>query len=89
MSMDAQKMQTRLNRLVIEDEYKTYIMDKAKEKQIDIYKVSMELEWNTAGFWVPESIILWSDETMDSCSYFSAILSGELGISEDKILWQS
>jgi len=89
MSQDAENVQSRLNRLVIEEEYKTYIMDKAKEKSISLLDADVELEWNTGGFWVPYEVTLVSWEQEDNISYFSSVIVSELGISEDKILWES
>jgi len=87
LSNDAQDTQTRLNRLVIEEEYKAYIMDKAKEKHIDITAANVQLEWSTEGFWTPCRLEIISDASDDSKKYFISILLTELGIGEDKITW--
>jgi len=89
MSIEAENAKSRINRLVIEEEYKTYIMDKAKEKNISVLEVSLEFSWSTGEYWVPCSVTLVSDETAEIISAFSRILHSELGISEDKIIWQT
>ena len=45
----------RLNRLVIQEQYRAYIMDKAKELEIPMTQVVVGLRWSGDGVWLPES----------------------------------
>lgn len=47
----------RLDRLVIQEQYRAYIMDKAKELGIPLTEVSVELRWSSEGLWLPESVV--------------------------------
>lgn len=87
MNLEAEQMQARLNRLVIEEELKTYIMDKAKEKGVELLDADVELRWDTGGYWVPCGASLSSNEVTEMLGYFSNVLSSELGISEENITW--
>ena len=88
MNLDAENNKQRLNRLVIEDEYRTYIMDKAKENGLELIDVHIGLEWSSQGFWIPCELTLMSHETAGKITDFSRIMVRELGIGEEKIIWQ-
>jgi len=89
MNNNVRGTQAKLDRLVIEQEYRTYIMDKAKEKGVDIVDASIALAWNTEGYWVPWEIRLNSCEGERVRDIFTSFLTMELGVSEEKIIWMS
>lgn len=43
----------RLNRMVIEQEYREYILDKADSQGIALTDASVGVTWNEGGYWVP------------------------------------
>jgi len=85
---DTEIISSSLNRLVIEEEYRTYIMDKAEKEGIEISQISLELDWHPEGFWMPSEVCLMSEEEAEKLTEFSLILVSEFGISEDRIIWE-
>lgn len=83
----AREAESRLHRLVIEEEYTSYIMDKAKDINLDIKNVSFELEWTKEGFWVPCEVKLYAEGDEKGKNILSSLLHSELGISKDKVIW--
>ena len=86
LSSKGSEFRDRLNRRIIEEEYRTYIMDKAAGLGICTEEVKIGVRWNTEGVWVPDrsSIRLKSSEGI---SPLSAILLTELGISMQNQEW--
>ena len=84
LSLDGEDMSTRLNRMVIEDEYSAYIRDKAAEMGITLGKVKLEMSWNTEGYWMPVGVSLEISGGADSIPELQSILESHLGISREK-----
>lgn len=81
------EMNNRLNRLVIEGECNSYIMDKAKEKGVDVKEAEVELKWSTEGLWYPYSARIVSNaEGAEKAALIDALKS-ELGIPEERVTW--
>ena len=80
------ELRDRLNRLIIEEEYRTYIEDKAAELGICAEEVRIGVRWSTDGVWVPDRsrIRLKSSEGV---SQLSTLLLTELGIPLQKQEW--
>lgn len=76
----------RLNRLVIEEKYETYIMDKAEEQGVGLDGVQVTVEWNMEGFWVPYSVQL-DCRNESGREALSGILEAELGIPAERQQW--
>ena len=78
---------SRLNRLVIEDEYSAYIKDKAADENIMIQELKVQLEWNTDGYWVPESMKAGITSEEAEVEKVIGTIAAELGISPEKQYW--
>ena len=78
----------RLNRLVIQEQYRAYIMDKARELDIPMSEVSLELRWSGEGLWLPESASYTSAPGGDR-SALEEIVQAELGIPIEKQNWSN
>lgn len=76
----------RLNRLVIQERYRAYIMDKAKELNIPMSEVSLELRWSSEGLWLPESASYTAEPGGDR-NALEQTIQAELGIPLDKQNW--
>lgn len=81
------EMNERLNRLVIEEEYETYIMDKAREYGLAVERAEVDLRWSTDGLWVPESADIVCRATEEQRSLLTGIIQAELGIAAEKQRW--
>lgn len=79
----------RLNRLVIENEYETYILDKAKELGATALAVDVAVRWSLDGLWVPDSVTLDGICTTAQRQRLADIIETELGIPADSQEWGS
>lgn len=77
----------RLNRLVIEDEYQAYIMDKARKTSIEVKEADVEVQWSTEGVWVPYSAEIISDAPPEMRGKLTEAIRSELGIPEERVTW--
>lgn len=87
LSLEAEDMSTRLNRLVIEEEYETYIRDKAVEYGICLSDVKVKLEWHPDGCWVPVAAEIAFTEESGGVNRLKTHLKSQLGLPEEKQLW--
>ncbi len=87
LAQQGQEAGERLKRLVIEQEYEAYILDKAKELNIELGGAEVEVQWSLEGFWMP-----WGAELSSGCSpeerqRLSDILESDLGIPYERQRW--
>ena len=71
-----------LNRLVIEQEYASYVMEQAEACGLLLDSVSITVRWNTEGLWVPERAVIRLRE--GDADRLRAFLTDELGIPPDR-----
>lgn len=76
----------RLNRVVIQEQYRAYIMDKAKELEIPMTDVSLGLRWSGDGLWLPESAAYTAGEGGDRKALEQTV-EAELGIPVSRQNW--
>ena len=86
---DAGKLREELQRTVIEDKCRTYILNKAGQMQIDLKDASVTAQWSMDGIWVPHSAVLISDAAEQERSLFSSVLETELGIPGSRQEWRA
>ena len=79
----------RLNRLVIQQECQTYILDKAGEMGLSLSRVTVLAQWNSAGLWVPYSAELTGTENEAEQRRLGAVIEAELGIPEERQQWNN
>ncbi len=86
LSSYTEPLQKRLNRIIIEEEYRSYIEDKAAQLGCEIGDTQIEVRWSTEGVWVPYSsnICLESDNGKDA---LTALLAADLGIPPERQTW--
>lgn len=89
MTNDAQEAQQRLNRLVIEQEYEAYIMDKAKELGLEGLAVDVEVQWSLEGLWMPYGATLSGVYSQTGKERLSALMAADLGIPYERQRWDS
>lgn len=77
----------RLNRLVIQEQYRAYIMDKAKQLDIPMSEVNLELRWSGEGLWLPDSASYTARPGGDR-ETLEQTVQAELGIPVEKQIWR-
>ncbi len=77
----------RMNRLVIEEELRTYIQNKAAGLGVSLTAVELSLRWETDGLWLPDSITLRGTGDESAVSRLLGELGAELGIERGKLKW--
>ena len=87
ISQQADELHERLDRLVIQQELETYILDKAGQAGIGLTGAEFQLSWNREGFWVPAAVTLHGKAAEPEKESISRILSEELGIPEEAQTW--
>lgn len=88
LSRDAEEVGERLNRLVIEGEYETYIMDKARELGMEGLKAEVEVQWSLEGLWMPWSAGISGQWAAGDKARLSALIQADLGIPLERQRWQ-
>ena len=86
---EAEDARRRLNRLVIEQEYEAYIMDKAHELGQEELVVDVEVQWSLDGLWMPYSARLSGDCSQSGKERLSALMAADLGIPYERQRWDS
>ena len=86
---DAERIRDELQRTVIEDECRTYILNKARQMQIDLEDVSVTAQWSMEGIWVPHRAVLTGKTEEQQKNLLSSILETELGIPRSRQEWRT
>lgn len=84
---DGENMNDRLNRLVIQEGYETYIRDKATELEIEIRSLNVGVQWNMDGLWVPDTVEIDGEGSGESRRELGRIIEAELGIPAERQYW--
>lgn len=86
---DSKKASDKLNRLYIQQEYDEYIENKAQSIGISDADVSVIVQWNPEGVWVPYSVELRISCDPAKKDTLSGMIRDELGIPYERQLWYS
>ena len=84
---DNSEKNARLNRLVIEQECGTYILDKARSIGLELQSVAVELEWSGEGFWVPRAAQIAYRGEERQRRVMESLIAGDLGIPTERQIW--
>lgn len=84
---NGENMRERLNRMVIEDEYAAYIMEKAEETGIAITNAKVSTQWDSDGIWRPYEAYIEFESDDLKISAFKKLIKAELGIPEERQTW--
>ena len=79
----------RLDRLVIEEELRSYIQNKAGQKGLHVREIALELRWQTEGFWLPVALTLYGSGEREAAAELRRELEAELGIPGERQRWIS
>lgn len=82
----SEELRNRLDRFVIEDEYRSYVEERAEALGLSPVEIRIRARWSMEGLWVPDSswIRMKSDPGRNT---LSDILSSELGIPVERQEW--
>lgn len=83
LETESDALAERLNRLVIEQEYREYILDKAAEIGQPLTDVTVRVQWDSEGFWVPQAVYYSAPEG-NVTPAFRELMETELGISKER-----
>ena len=86
-AQESRDMRQRLNRLVIEEEYKTYILDKANITGMELEQVELDARWSMDGLWVPYSVSIRYRGEERQRRIMEDLISGDLGIPAERQHW--
>lgn len=82
-----QELNDRLNRLVIQEGYETYIRDKAEKLGAGSVDITVGLQWSTEGLWVPYRLEGSCTADESTIKQLSGLIETELGIPMDRQCW--
>ncbi|MBR1457175.1 MAG: hypothetical protein IJ594_08485, partial [Oscillospiraceae bacterium] len=85
---ESDERSARLNRLVIEEECRTYILDKAGELDLVLAEVQVDAVWSMEGFWVPYAASLTYRGEEKERSRMEERITADLGIPPERQRWQ-
>ena len=88
LTEDSEKLKNRLDRLVIEEEYASYLEKKAEAAGIVVSEIRIQARWSKDGLWIPDfsRIHILSEAGQEE---LGRILWGELGIPPERQEWIS
>ena len=87
LTMDAEALHERLDRTLIEQECQTYIENKAEELGLQELTVRVAAEWSAEGFWLPESVCVEGQWSMQEKERLSQMIESQLGIPTQRQEW--
>ena len=85
----AAEAEDKLNRLCIQQEYNEYIMDRAAQLGIEEIEVSVLVQWNLEGVWVPDLVQITAECEKSRKEKLCALITSELGIPPERQYWYS
>lgn len=83
----AGEAEDRLNRLVIQREYASYIMDKAKNLGMELQTMEVEVQWSLDGYWAPYGSRISTQSGAKQREELGRILRDDLGIPYERQQW--
>lgn len=84
-----QELRDALDRLVIEREYSTYIMDTARQLRLTLQTAEVRAQWSLEGVWVPYSVLLVGEVDEAGRRSLADRIEADLGIPAERQEWNS
>ena len=85
--LQGEQVRQSFDRLVIEQNYEAYIMDKANDLNIILDEVDVEVIAGGEGVWLPHSARICMATDTPETAILSKMLKEELGIDEERQQW--
>ena len=77
-----------LNRRLIEDRCRAYILDKAAGMDVLLSDAAVTLVWSTDGYWYPTAATLVSAAEQGKSEALERMLESDFGIPPDQVEWR-
>ena len=77
----------RLNRRVIEEAYRSFILTQAASIGMSDLKADVEVEWNMDGLWIPVAVKLYGTADENTRLILTEVIREELGIPSERQVW--
>ena len=87
LTMDAEALHERLDRNLIEQECQTYIENKAEELGLYDLSVCVTAVWSMEGFWLPETVSIEGQWSVNDKERLSQLIESQLGIPVKRQEW--
>ena len=78
-----------LDRLVIAQEYGSYILHTAQQLHLPLQDAEVGVEWSLDGLWVPHDAVLIGDLPMEDREMLSQRILADLGIPQIRQVWRA
>ena len=79
---------SQLDRLVIEEKCASYILDRARQKQLPLQEAEILAQWSMEGIWVPYEAKLTGDPSSGQREEIAGMIESELGIPRSRQEWR-
>ena len=76
-----------LNRTIIEDECRAYILDKATEIGAELETVEVIVSWSSEGYWYPTGVEICAQATPQQKQALTSYIEAQLGIGSHEQKW--
>ena len=76
-----------LSKSATEEEYSSYILEKAERKGIILTNVNVEVRWSDEGIWIPWRTYIECKETGAKINGLSETIEAELGVPKERQDW--
>lgn len=76
-----------LNRTIIQDECRAYILDKAAEQGAELSEVEVLAQWSNEGYWYPYEVSISAQLPPSSRARLEDEIQTQLGIGIDHQIW--
>ncbi len=86
-ALESSNYRQRMDRLVIEEELRTYIQNKAGNMDLELSGIELEMQWQTEGFWLPVGLTMVGSGDLTSVEMLQRELEAELGIPGERQQW--
>lgn len=77
-----------LNRRLIEDRCRAYILDKAASLDVGLSDAEVTLTWSTDGYWYPTAATLTGIQGQGKREALEQILERDFGIPAEQVMWR-
>ena len=84
---DGEEMNAVMTQEVIENEYASYIKEKAEETDVRVGEVRVKTKWDTEGIWVPHEAYIEFESDGRNVNELRKTVEFQLGIPEERQTW--
>lgn len=77
----------RMNRQVISEKCREYILDKAASLGVEVSGLELTMDWSGDGYWYPVALSAHALSGAEALGELKQIIESDLGIAEDRQTW--